>query len=146
MAASSIVTRGLRTRVLDSLLQGSWKENPRDAIFCFAARSFCWCERAQVPSPGGAFKCSVLGDMGLNRSAATVAQMLQHTDHLFVPRRGARAPRGAAACVRMRMCSHALVFACACVRMRRLAFDSSFVRVVPLAFDCSARSSRPVGV
>ena len=37
-----------------------------------------------APDRHGAFKCSVLGDMGINNSAATIARMLGRTSHAFV--------------------------------------------------------------
>jgi phosphodiesterase/alkaline phosphatase D-like protein len=37
-----------------------------------------------APDRHGAFKCSVLGDMGINNSAATIVRMLARTSHAFV--------------------------------------------------------------
>ena len=37
-----------------------------------------------MPSRTGAFKCSIFGDMGVNKSAATIRRLQQHVEHQFI--------------------------------------------------------------
>lgn len=37
-----------------------------------------------VPSRSGAFKCSIFGDMGVNKSEHTIARLQQHAEHAFI--------------------------------------------------------------
>lgn len=37
-----------------------------------------------MPSRDGAFKCSIFGDMGVNKSAPTIARLRQHPEHAFI--------------------------------------------------------------